>query len=158
MATVTDWDPYAVLEVARTATAKEIRAAYLRSAARYHPDQHHGNPLAELAGARMVEINRAYELLSDRRQRASFDAGTPARTAPAPANRPTTGSLMKWAAALVALPLLFRAGFGILRLFARLLGALFEALASLRGPRLAAVAGLTALIILLFATFRRARR
>jgi hypothetical protein len=45
-----------------------------------------------------------------------------------------------------------------MRVLAVLFRLLFEALASLRGPRLAAVAGLTALVVLLFATFRRTRR
>ena len=158
MAAATDWDPYAVLNVARTATAEQIRAAYLRQAARYHPDQHHGNPLEELASARMAEINRAYELLSDRPRRAAFDAGARTKTGRVAAERAMSGRFMKGAALLLAVPLVFRTGAVIVRVLAALFRLLFEALASLRGERLAAVAGLAALVVLLFATFRRARR
>ena len=153
----TEWDPYAVLNVPRRATADAIRTAYLALAARYHPDQHQGNPLEELASARMAEINRAYEILSDPARRAAFDAGSQTRTARATADRQMSGRFMKGAALLLALPLVFRTGAVILRGLAALVRLLIEALASLRGPRLAAGAGLIALVILLLATFRRTR-
>ncbi|HEX3903933.1 MAG TPA: J domain-containing protein [Polyangia bacterium] len=158
MAAASDWDPYGVLGVARTATAEEIRAAYLSLAARYHPDQHAGNPLEELASARMAEINRAYELLSDRARRAAFDAGSRTRTSRAAAERAMSGRFVKWAALLLALPIVFRAGALILRALAALFRLLFEAAETLRGPRLAAVVGLAALVVLLWAIFRRTRR
>jgi curved DNA-binding protein CbpA len=158
MAAATEWDPYAVLDVARTATAEEIRAAYLSLAARYHPDQHHGNPLEELASARMAEINRAYELLSDRARRAAFDAGAHTRSARAASDRVMSGRFIKWAALLLVLPLIFRTGALILRALALLFRSLFEAAESLRGPRLAAVVGLGAVAVLLWVTLRRPRR
>ena len=158
MAAAADWDPYAVLNVARTATAEEIRAAYLRQAARYHPDRHQGNPLEELASARMAELNRAYELLSDRPRRAAFDAGARTKTDRAAAERGMSGRFMKGAALLLAVPLVFRTGAVIVRVLAALFRLLFEAVASLRGQRLAAVGGLTAVVVLVFATFRRTRR
>jgi hypothetical protein len=70
-----DLDPYAILEIAPTATAAEIRAAYLALVSRYHPDRHEGNPLADLASAKLAEVNRAYEILSDPVRRAAWDAG-----------------------------------------------------------------------------------
>jgi curved DNA-binding protein CbpA len=152
-----EWDPYVVLNVARTATAEQIRAAYLSLAARYHPDQHQGNPLEELASARMAEINRAYELLSDPARRAAFDRGSQTKTDQTTADRQMRGRFMKGAALLLALPLVFRTGAIVLRGLAALIRLLFEALASLRGPRLAAVAALLALGVLLLATFRRNR-
>lgn len=152
-----EWDPYVVLNVPRRATAEQIRAAYLSQAARYHPDQHQGNPLEELASARMAEINRAYELLSDPSRRAAFDAGSQNRTARDAADRAMRGRFMKGAALLVAVPLVFRTGAIILRGLGALIRLLFEALASLRGPRLAAGAGLIALVVLLVAAFRRKR-
>ena len=158
MATASEWDPYAVLSVARTATAEEIRSAYLALAARYHPDQHHGNPLEELASARMVEINRAYELLSDPARRAAFDAGANTRAGRAAADRAMSGRFMKGAAILLALPLVFRTGAVILRALAALGRLLFETLETLRGPRLAAAVGLIALLALLWAARRRTRR
>jgi hypothetical protein len=66
-------DPYAVLEITRSATDAEIRAAYLALVSRYHPDRHDGNPLADLASAKLAEVNRAYEILSDPARRVVWD-------------------------------------------------------------------------------------
>lgn len=81
-------DPYSVLGVARTATAAEIRAAYRALVAQYHPDRHQGNPLADLASEKMIELNRAYEALSEPAQRRFVDDDpAPARPAPPQAAR-----------------------------------------------------------------------
>src|SRR5258706_5946755 len=58
------FDPFEVLGVRREATRDEIRTAYRQQVARYHPDKHKGNPLEDLAAAKLTEINRAYEMLS----------------------------------------------------------------------------------------------
>jgi DnaJ-domain-containing protein 1 len=158
MAAAAEWDPYVILNVARAASAEEIRAAYLSLAARYHPDQHQGNPLEELASARMAEINRAYEILSDPSRRAAHDAGAKTQTARASADKAMSGRFMKWAALLLALPLVFRTGAVILRALGVLFRLVFEGLATLRGPRLAAGAALFALAVLLVTLFRRRRR
>nr|UXE44251.1 chaperone protein DnaJ [uncultured bacterium] len=158
MAAATEWDPYAVLDVPRAASAEQIRAAYRAQAARFHPDQHQGNPLEELASARMAEINRAYEILSDRGRRAAFDAGSRTRRERAAADRSMGGRFFKWGALLLALPLVFRTGAVLLRAMAMLFRLLFETAGSLRGPRLAAAAAVTALAVLVVATFRRRRR
>ena len=71
-------DPYAVLGVARTATPAEIRAAYHALVAQYHPDRHQGNPLAALASEKLVELNVAYEALSDPARRRLVDEVAPA--------------------------------------------------------------------------------
>ena len=155
---VAEPDPYAVLQISRSATKKEIRAAYRSLVARYHPDRHQGNPLEELAAARMVEINRAYDLLSDPARRAAFDAGaSPARPDRAAAERLMGRRFIKVAALLLVLPLVLRTGAVIVRALAMLLRTAFEALGSLRGPRLAAVAALLALVVLLLALRRRRR-
>jgi preprotein translocase subunit Sec63 len=60
-------DPFEILGVRPDATPEQIRAAYREQVARYHPDKHRGNPLEELAAAKLVEINRAYEMLTSRR-------------------------------------------------------------------------------------------
>ena len=59
------FDPYAVLGVARDATKEDIRAAFLREMASYHPDKvsHLGVELQELAKRKAQAINRAYEEL-----------------------------------------------------------------------------------------------
>jgi curved DNA-binding protein CbpA len=77
------FDPYAVLQVSPTADTEVILAAYRTLARRYHPD-HSTDPNA---GARMVELNAAWEVLGDPTRRAAHDrtAGTakPAPTASA---------------------------------------------------------------------------
>jgi curved DNA-binding protein CbpA len=152
-------DPYAVLEVPRAATIREIRAAYRALGARYHPDRHQGNPLEELAAARMAEINRAYEVLSDPKRRAEFDAGSTqsARYRAAATERATGKRFVKVAALLVVVPLLLRAGAGIIRSLGLLVVRGFEALGLLRGPRLAAAVAVVALVVLGLALRRRRR-
>ena len=54
-------DPYQVLGVPSTATDEEVKKAYRNLARKYHPDNYHDNPLADLAQERMKEINEAYE-------------------------------------------------------------------------------------------------
>lgn len=58
-------DPYAILGVAPGASREEIRSAYRRLAAQYHPDkvQHLGKELQELAEVRFKEIQQAYDQL-----------------------------------------------------------------------------------------------
>jgi molecular chaperone DnaJ len=63
-------DYYAVLGVARTASAEEIKKAYRKLAMQYHPDRNPGNKEAE---ARFKEINEAYEVLKDEQKRAAYD-------------------------------------------------------------------------------------
>jgi DnaJ-class molecular chaperone len=65
-------DPYAVLGVARQASAAEIKAAYRRLAKRLHPDISPGNGANE---QRFKEVTAAYDLLSDPTKRARFDRG-----------------------------------------------------------------------------------
>ena len=62
-------DFYAVLEVAQTASAEEIRAAYRRLARVYHPDT---NGSAD-AVVRMRQVNEAWETLRDATKRAAYD-------------------------------------------------------------------------------------
>jgi curved DNA-binding protein CbpA len=149
-------DPYTVLNVPRTATPSEIRAAYHALVAKYHPDLHQGNPLEELASARLAEINRAYELLSDTARRGAYDAGDPGprRAAPAPARKGR--GLVLVIAALLVVPLAFRAGAVVLRGLVALARGLFEASASVPGGRPTAVAVLA--LTILAVTLRRRRR
>ena len=57
-------NPYKVLGVSENATQEEIRAAYLELVKKYHPDKYTDNPLKELAGEKLKEINQAYEMLT----------------------------------------------------------------------------------------------
>ena len=54
-------DPYTVLQVSRDASDEEVKKAYRELARKYHPDNYHDNPLADLAQEKMKEINAAYE-------------------------------------------------------------------------------------------------
>jgi curved DNA-binding protein len=63
-------DYYDILGVPRTATQKEIKAAFRRLARKHHPDVNPGDAAAE---ARFKEINEANEVLSDPERRERYD-------------------------------------------------------------------------------------
>ena len=63
-------DYYQLLGVPRTATQKEIRAAFRKLAAKHHPDKNPGDNQAE---ERFKELNEAYTVLSDAEKRKFYD-------------------------------------------------------------------------------------
>lgn len=65
-------DPYSILGVTRSASEKDIKAAYRRLAKELHPDRNQDKPDAS---ERFGEVTRAYGLLSDNDKRAQFDRG-----------------------------------------------------------------------------------
>jgi len=65
-------DPYAILGVPRTASEKDIKSAYRKLAKKLHPDRNTDNPKA---AEKFSQATNAYDLLSDKDQRARFDRG-----------------------------------------------------------------------------------
>ena len=63
-------DYYSTLSVAKTATEKEIKAAFRKLARKHHPDVNPGDTSAE---SRFKEINEANEVLGDPAKRKKYD-------------------------------------------------------------------------------------
>lgn len=68
-------DPYETLQISPDASDEEVKRAYREMARKYHPDNYHDNPLADLAQEKMKEINAAYDTIQ--RQRGSRGAAQP---------------------------------------------------------------------------------
>lgn len=63
-------DYYEVLGIQKGADEKDIKRAYKRLAMKYHPDRAKGDKESE---EKFKEINEAYEVLSDKEKRATYD-------------------------------------------------------------------------------------
>ena len=68
-------DPYKVLGISRSASSDEVKAAYRELARKYHPDAYAGNPLSDLAGEKMKEINEAYDQIIAQRRDSGAGGG-----------------------------------------------------------------------------------
>lgn len=77
---------YDELGVSPTATAAEIRAAYVALARRHHPDRLNGASDDERtrSAARMARVNAAWTVLSDPARRATYDARRAGATSSGP--------------------------------------------------------------------------
>jgi hypothetical protein len=67
---------YEMFEVAPGATLDEIKRAFRREIAKYHPDkvQHLGKEFQEIAAVKAAELTAAYKVLTDHTLRADYDA------------------------------------------------------------------------------------
>jgi len=76
---------YELLGVVPTAPSDEVKRAFRREIAKYHPDkvQHLGREFQEIAAVKAAALTQAYKTLSDDAQRADYDAQL-ARGAAAP--------------------------------------------------------------------------
>ena len=63
-------DLYKVLGVGRKASAKEIKKAYRKMAAKFHPDKNNGDKASE---KRFKEISAAYQVLGNEEKRQQYD-------------------------------------------------------------------------------------
>jgi len=66
---------YDILEIDKSATQQEIRAAWLDLAKKYHPDgyEHLAKDLRDQAEERFKKIKEAYDTLSDPQKRKDYD-------------------------------------------------------------------------------------
>lgn len=67
---------YELLGLAHGASADDVKRAFKREIARYHPDkvQHLGAEFQEIAATRAAELTEAYRILMDPGDRAAYDA------------------------------------------------------------------------------------
>ena len=79
-------DPYAVLGVAKDASAADIRKAYKKLARKHHPDVAE----AQSDGDAFQEINAAYDILGDDDKRKLYDEFGEASTRPRYRRRAST--------------------------------------------------------------------
>ena len=63
-------DYYEVLGVTRTVTEVELKSSFRKLAMQHHPDRNPGDKTAEI---KFVEINEAYQVLSDPQKRGAYD-------------------------------------------------------------------------------------
>ncbi|MDR2357500.1 MAG: DnaJ domain-containing protein [Oscillospiraceae bacterium] len=68
-------DPYSVLGVSAGASDNDVKKAYHELVRKYHPDNYHDNPLADLASEKMKEINEAYDEILRQRSGGGTNGG-----------------------------------------------------------------------------------
>ncbi len=82
---------YEVLGVEATISAADLRSAYLRLARRYHPDFQHGQQESRSSVAdselRMRQINAAWQVLGNTKDRATYDQRLSIEAAASPSGR-----------------------------------------------------------------------
>lgn len=76
---------YQLLELSADASAAEVKRAFRREIARYHPDkvQHLGREFQDIAAGKAAELTQAYKTLSDPSARVEYDTAIDGAEAPA---------------------------------------------------------------------------
>lgn len=64
-------NPYEILGVSEDADEETIKKAYRALVKKYHPDKYVNNPLADLASEKIKEINKAYDMLMNKKSTSS---------------------------------------------------------------------------------------
>ena len=72
-------NPYEVLGVSENADEETIKKAYKELVKKYHPDRYINNPLADLAAEKMKEINKAYDMITNKRTATNTGYSTSSR-------------------------------------------------------------------------------
>ena len=70
-------NPYEVLGVSEDADEETIKKAYRSLVKKYHPDRYVNNPLSDLAAEKIKEINKAYDMIMNKKNTASEYSGGP---------------------------------------------------------------------------------
>lgn len=70
-------NPYEVLGVSENADEETIKKAYRELVKKYHPDKYVNNPLADLAGEKIKEINKAYDMLMNKNKSSNTGYSSP---------------------------------------------------------------------------------
>ena len=85
---------YDLLSVPRGAAADDIKKAFRREIARYHPDkvQHLGQEFQQMAAGMAADLTEAYRILMDPALRAKYDEELSSGSAPSPTPAATPGS------------------------------------------------------------------
>ena len=60
-------NPYQVLGVSENADEETVKKAYKELVKKYHPDKYVNNPLSDLAAEKMKEINKAYDMIINKK-------------------------------------------------------------------------------------------
>lgn len=68
-------NPYEVLGVSENADEETIKKAYRSLVKKYHPDRYVNNPLSDLAAEKIKEINKAYDMVMNKKNTASEHGG-----------------------------------------------------------------------------------
>ncbi|MCD8181602.1 MAG: J domain-containing protein [Firmicutes bacterium] len=70
-------NPYEVLGVSEDADEETIKKAYRELVKKYHPDKYVNNPLADLAGEKLKEINKAYDMIMNKNTQSAPAGASP---------------------------------------------------------------------------------